>query len=192
MDSAGHGGTMDRAILQHDLALTLVELGETAEAERLFHDVLVRALHSNPDAHLPPQPLIHYAHTALFNRHPNSAAKYFAVLAAQAAQERNTYWEARGLFGLTQAQVQTGQLADARRSMTRFRQIANNPDLKHTDDQIVDVRILDAWLALAAVDSATAYARAVDALRSHGYFDGVRKPEFRVANWRRCRASAHT
>ncbi|MFI5242886.1 MAG: hypothetical protein ACHQRL_07745, partial [Gemmatimonadales bacterium] len=181
MDSGGRGGTMSRAILQHDLALTLVEVGETAQAEPLLHDVLLRVAQSDPDARMPPQALIHYSHTALFDGRPDSASKYFAVLADQAKQDTNIYWEGRGLFGLVQAQVQSGHIDDARRSLIRFRAIAGNPKLANSDDQVVDVRVLDAWMALAAGDTSTAYDRVVDALRSHGYFAGERKPIFRAA-----------
>ena len=181
MDSGGRGGTMNRAIMQHDLALTLVEVGETAEAERLLHDVLLRVAQSDPQAHLPSQALIHYAHTALFNHRLDSASKYFAMLASQARQDSNGYWEARGLFGLVQSQVQAGHIDDARRSLKRFRAIASNPKLASSDDQVVDVRVLEAWTALGAGDTAAAYDRVVDALRSHGYFAGVRKPIFRAA-----------
>jgi tetratricopeptide (TPR) repeat protein len=181
MDSGGRGGTMNRAIMQHDLALTLVEVGETAEAEGLLHDVLIRVAQSDPQARMPPQALIHYAHTALFNHQLDSAGKYFAMLASQARQDSNSYWEARGLFGLVQAQVQAGHIDDARRSLTRFRAIAGNPKLASSDDQVVDVRVLEAWMALGDGDTAAAYDRVVGALRSHGYFSGVRKPIFRAA-----------
>ena len=65
----------------------LASLGETAqrlgvplaEAERILHDVLVRVARSDTSGHLPPQPVIHYAHVALFDGHADSAAKYLTV-----------------------------------------------------------------------------------------------------------------
>jgi len=181
IDSTGRGGTMNRAITEHDLAVTLIEVGETAEAERLLRDALLRAAHSDPDAHLPEQPLIHYAHTELFQRHPDTASKYFATLVAQAAQDKNTYWEGRGLFGLVQAQVQSGRLSEARASLSRFRAIAGNPHLRNTDDQVMDVGVLDAWLAIASGDTAAAYDRVTSALRAKGYYNGARRTQLRAA-----------
>lgn len=181
MDAGGRGGTMSRAIMQHDLALTLLDVGETAEAERLLHDVLVRAAHSDPDSRLPQQALIHYAHTAMFEGRADSASRYFAMLSDQAAKDSNRYWEGRGLFGLVQAQVQAGQIDEARRSLARFRAFANDRDLANTDDQIVDVGVLDAWMSLAEGDTAAAYDQVIKALRAHGYFDGKRTLVFRAA-----------
>ncbi len=181
MDSTGRGETLTRGIIEHDMAVTYVRLGETAEAERLLHDVIERTTRSDPAGHLPEQALIHYAHTALFNAHFDSAAKYFAVLAGQAAQTHNAYWQGRALFGLAQAQIRGGARDLARGTMTRFRPLVSNPALRSTDDQVVDDRFLDAWMALASGDSATAHERVVDVLRSHGYFDGKKRRVFRSA-----------
>jgi serine/threonine-protein kinase len=180
-DSAGGGETMDRAIDQHNYAVSLSGLGETAAAETLLRDVLLRIARSDPAAHLPSQPLIHYAQVAYDNRSSDSATKYFAVLAAQAAQERNSYWAGRALFGLAQAQLQKGNMSEAKRTVERFRAISYLPQLKNTDDHIVDIRILDARIAMAFGDSALAYSRATDALRARGYFEGTRKSVFRAA-----------
>jgi serine/threonine protein kinase/Tfp pilus assembly protein PilF len=181
MDSAGGGETMDRAIVEHDYAVTLSGLGETATAEALLRDVLSRIARSDPTAHLPSQPLIHYAQVAYDNRSSDSAEKYFGILAAQAAQEHNSYWEGRALFGLAQAQMQKGKMSEAKRTVERFRVISGLPQLKNTDDHIVDSRILDARIAMASGDAALAYARATDALRAHGYVEGTRKSTFRAA-----------
>ena len=181
MDSAGSGETMDRAIVEHDLAISLGHLGETAEAERLLQDVLTRIARSDPTAHLPSQPLIHYAQTAYYNGKSDSAAKYFTILAAQATQERNSYWQGRALFGLAQAQLQRGDRATARRTMAQFRSLGSNDKLTNTDDHLVDARILDARLALASGDSAAAYADAVGVLRDRGFFDGKRMNTFQAA-----------
>jgi hypothetical protein len=181
MDSTGRGETMSRAILQHDLAVSLLTLGETAAAERLLHDVLVRVERSDPKGHLPAQALIHYAHAALFEAHADSARKYFALLAEQAVAERSRYWEGRARFGLALAEVQLGQLAEARRTAARFERIASVTDLRSTDDQVTDGRILEAWLALSARDSARAFARVAAVLRANGYEDGRRARVFRAA-----------
>jgi eukaryotic-like serine/threonine-protein kinase len=181
MDSLGGGETMDRAIAEHDLGVSLNDLGQTAEAERLLHDVLLRIERSDPTAHLPSQPLIHYAQVAYFNGNSDSAKKYFSLLAAQATQEHSSYWQGRALFGLAQAQLQRGEIDEARSTMARFLPIADNPKLASTDDHIVDIRILDARLALASGSAAAAYAGATQALRSRKYFDGARKSTFRAA-----------
>jgi hypothetical protein len=63
----------------------------------------------------------------------------------------------------------------------RFRAISKLPQLKNTDDHIIDIGILDARIAMESGDFAQAYARATDALRGRGYFEGKRKPVFRAA-----------
>ena len=181
MDSAGNGETMDRAIVEHDLAVSLGDLGETAEAERLLRDVIARIARSDPTAHLPSQPLIHYAQTAYDNGKSDSAVKYFTILAGQAAQEKNDYWQGRALFGLAQSQLQRGDPAAARATTARFRLLGGIEKLKNTDDHIVDARILDARLALASGDSDGAYALTTDVLRARGYYEGSLRANFRAA-----------
>jgi serine/threonine-protein kinase len=181
MDSTGRGETMTRAIIQHDLAVTLSDIGETAEAEQLLHDVLERVARSDPTGRIPTQPLIHYGHTALFQGEFDSAAKYFAMLVGQAMQDHSGYWEGRGLFGLAQAQIRLGRMADGRLSSTLLRHIEAHTDLKSTDDEITDSRILDAMVAMARGDTAAAHDLVIEVLRANGYFAGARRPVFRAA-----------
>jgi serine/threonine-protein kinase len=180
MDSSGRGGMMARVIMQHNLALTLIHLGETREAEAVLHDVLRRAARGSPSGEAPTQPLIHYAETALYQGRADSSAIYFAQLVRQAVRDTSLYWEGRGLFGLARAQVQLGQLSQARRSATRFQQIrAVYPHVQDTDDVIPDVLMLQGLLACAKGDTATAYERFSQALKSNGYFEGKRKRRLR-------------
>lgn len=181
LDSSGRGETMTRAILEHDLAHSLLGLGESREAESLLHDVLLRIGRSDPSGRFPPQPLIHYAHAALFDGHPDSAAKYFALLASQGASDHNRYWEGRGLFGLAEAQLRIGQVAGARRTAARFREITRSKPIRSSDDQVTDGRMLDALFAAAAGDMATAYSKTVQLLRDNGYFDGRQRRTFHAA-----------
>jgi tetratricopeptide (TPR) repeat protein len=174
LDSSGRGETMTRGIVQHDYALSMMNLGEVAAAEPLFHDLLDRMSRSDPGADLPGQPLIHYAHAALFERHADSAAKYFGILANQAAREHNNYWEGRGRFGLAQAQLQLGDVAGARHTTARFDQLAAAQKRFSSDDQVTDPRMLHAMLALQSGDAATANSLVVQLLRSQGYFKGKR------------------
>lgn len=81
MDHSGRGETSERIILQHDAAVAVADLGETATAEHMLHDVIARLVRGDSSGPLPTQPLVHYAHAALFQGHPDSAAKYFALLA---------------------------------------------------------------------------------------------------------------
>jgi hypothetical protein len=173
--------TMTSAINEHGAAVALLKLGETAEAERSLHHVLERIRESDPTGRLPSQPLIHYAHTALFEAHFDSAAKYFALLAGQGVADHNTYWEGRALFGLAEAQIAAGKLQDARRTMGQFRPISSNRSLSSTDDEIVDYRILQSRLAAAAGDTADAQRQVIDVLRSAGYYAGKRRTVFRSA-----------
>jgi serine/threonine-protein kinase len=178
LDSTGRGETMSRAIVQHDMALSYMELGEPEIAERLLHETLLRLMRSDSTAQIPDQPLIHYAHAALFDWHLDSAAKYFDLLARQARAQKNMYWEGRALFGLALAQLRMGHIADARRSAERFHQIESVARIRSADDQITNGRALDAWLALASGDSSTANRLIVGALSAQGYFEGARRRVF--------------
>ena len=181
LDRTGRGETMTRVIVQHDHALALLDLGESAAAEKSLHDVLWRLAGSDPSGPLPQQPLIHYAHAALFDWHVDSAARYFALIAGQAAQEKNDYWEGRGLFGLAQAQLRLGDISGARRSAVRFDRLAVHRPRWSSDDQLTDPRVLAALLALQAGDTARAHDLVVQALTSAGYFNGKRRKIFRPA-----------
>jgi len=173
LDRTGQGETMNRAIFEHDYAVSLIDLGETADAEQLLHDVLDRIARTDPSGHLPTQPLIHYAHAALFDRHTDSAAKYFTMLAQQATEEHSSYWEGRALFGLARAQLQRGQLPAFERTTARFRAVTDSLGIRSTDDEVTDARILDARLALSRGDAATAHRLVVQVLRSNGYVKGT-------------------
>jgi len=180
LDRTGRGETMTRAILQHDRAVTLIGLGEVAAAERSLHDFLERMRRSDPTGDIPAQPLIHYAHAALFEREADSAAKYFSILVNQGVSEHNTYWEGRGLFGLVQAQIQLGDIPGAKRSAARFDQIAAKMRFS-SDDQVTDSRMLHALFALSAGDTVTGHTLLVQMLRSNGYFNGTRRKTFHSA-----------
>lgn len=181
LDRSGRGETMTRVILQHDRAVALAALGEVAAAERSLHDLLERMRRSDPTGDLPAQPLIHYAHAALFEWHADSAARYFGLLARQAVKQKDNYWEGRGLFGLAQAQLRLGDVAGARRTAARFDQIVAHHITWATDDQVMDRRMLHALLQLQAGDTASAHALIVQVLRSNGYFKGTRRKNFRSA-----------
>ncbi|HET7621122.1 MAG TPA: hypothetical protein VFK39_04375, partial [Gemmatimonadaceae bacterium] len=70
---------------------------------------------------------------------------------------------------------------DARRSIARFEQIERQGRIGSVDDEITDGRILDAWLALARSDTATANKLATEVLKENGYFDGKRRKIFHSA-----------
>ena len=180
MDSSGRGTLMARTIMLHEKAVTLVNVGEMAEAERLFHEALIRTARSDPAGRVHPQPLIHYAETALAQGHADSAIKYFGKLFAQAVEDTSRYWQGRAAFGLARAQAQGGSLAEARRTTETFRRLsAGFPRIRSTDDQVPDPQILEGWLALAGGDSAAAHARFLAALRSNGYFEGKNSKRLR-------------
>ena len=172
---------MTRAILQHDYAVSLIDLGEMATAEQSLGNLLDQMRRSDPTGALPSQPLIHYAHAALYEDHADSAAKYFALLASQAAQEKNSYWEGRGLFGLAEAELQLGDVAAARRTTAQFDRISAHQSKWSSDDEVMDPRMLHALLAQSAGDAATAHKLVVQVLRSNGYFNGTRRKIFRSA-----------
>jgi serine/threonine-protein kinase len=181
MDSTGRGEMLQRAIIQHDLAVEYVELGQIAPAESLLYDVLDRVRRADPTGHLPVQAVIHYARAALSAGDADSARTYFAVLVRQAEREHSTYWRGRGLFGLAEAQIAAGDLAAARGTMVQFRPLAGDPTLRRTDDEVMDYRMLEALVARATGDTATARERAVLVLQDNGYFAGKVRTQLRAA-----------
>jgi eukaryotic-like serine/threonine-protein kinase len=115
MDSTGRGGMLARAIMRHDLALTLVKLGETWEAQRILAEVLERSLRSDPTGRIIWQPAIHYAEAALTQGQAEAALAAFDRIVSQAIQDGNLYWEGRGLFGAARAQIDLRRPEEARR-----------------------------------------------------------------------------
>ena len=181
MDSTGRGETIGRATLWHNLGEILLEVGQTARAETILHEVLEQVARSDPSGRIPEQPLIHYAHAALFQGDADSAAKYFGLLVRQGAALHNDYWQGRGLFGLALAQLQLGRLGDAQRSAAALRTIETRVAIRSVDDQITDWRIVVARLAMARHDTAAARALVEDVLRAQGYFDGTRRRVYHAA-----------
>jgi tetratricopeptide (TPR) repeat protein len=174
MDTTGRAQTTANALARHDLGVTYNRLGETARAEGILRDVLSRLSHLDTSGRYPNQPLIHYAHAAMYQGDADSARKYFALLADEGVGDHNTYWEGRALFGKAEAEIMLGRLADARASIARLRQIANNPDLRKSDDQVVNVNTLDALMAMRAGDTAKADALLQQVLTKYGYYKGRR------------------
>ena len=180
MDSTGRGGMLSRTIMEHDAAVDLLKIGETAEAERVFHDVLMRAAAADRQGRIDWQPLIHYAETALTQRHADAASKYFGRIVRRADAEAKPYWQGRGLFGLARAQIALGQLAQARASVARFAKIARAfPPLKKTDDLVPDTSILAGLMALASGHPGAAQTSFLLALHGNGYFEGKLRTRLR-------------
>ena len=179
LDTIGRGQTTSSAILRHNLGVTYNRLGETAIAESVLFDVLGRLRESDPSGRIPEQPLIHYAHAALYQGDLDSARRYFSMLNEQGLANKNKYWQGRALFGLAQAELQSGRVADAKRTIESFRQMTSRPtpsvrDLKNSDDQIVDINTLDALTALAAGDTAKGNTLIQKTLTDYGYYKGRR------------------
>jgi hypothetical protein len=180
MDSSGRGGMMARAIMEHDAAFTLAKLGELAEAERLYHDVLLRAARADAEGRIDWQPLVHYAETALIEAHPDSAAKYFGMIVARADAKTDKYWQGRGLYGLARAQIALGDLTQARATTTRFAAALRAfPRAQNTDDVFPDTTTLTGLLANAQGRRADAQAAFLAVLHGNGYFEGKRRIRMR-------------
>ena len=112
LDTIGRGQTTTSAVLRHNLGVTYNRLGEVAMAESVFSDVLARFRESDPSGRIPEQPLIHYAHAALYQGDLDSARKYFSMLDEEGVANHNNYWRGRALFGLAQAHLQSGRIAE--------------------------------------------------------------------------------
>ena len=175
-DSIGRGQTTGAAILRHNLGLTYNRLGEVATAESLLYDALSRLREADPTGRIPQQPLIHYAHAALYEMDADSARKYFQTLYDQAVVDTVRYWQGRAAFGLAQAELMLGHVREARQAMEHFRAVSHLPDLKrNTDDQVMNVATLEALLALAAGDTVKASDLVQKTLTDYGYYRSPRR-----------------
>jgi tetratricopeptide (TPR) repeat protein len=174
LDSIGRGQTTSSAILRHNLGVTYNRLGEVALAESVLYEALGRTRESDPSGRIPEQPLIHYAHAALYQGNLDSARKYFSMLNDQGLADHNPYWQGRALFGRAQAELQSGRIAEAKRTIEAFRKVAGVRDLAHSDDQVVDINTLDALAALSAGDTVKANTLVQETLTKFGYFKGRR------------------
>ncbi|HXE60599.1 MAG TPA: protein kinase [Gemmatimonadaceae bacterium] len=181
LDRTGRGETLAQVTLRHNLGDMLRNLGQTAQAESILHDVLDQVSRSDPSGRVPEQPLIHYAHAALFQGDADSAARYYGVLVDQATTGHDPYWQARGLFGLALAQIQLGKFADAGRSAARLKAIEVHLAVRSVDDHVTDSRLIDAHLAMARGDTSLARRDVENVLREQGYFDGKRRRVFEAA-----------
>lgn len=180
MDSSGRGGMMERVIMEHDNAYALARLGELADAERLYHDCLVRAARADAEGRIDWQPLIHYAETALIEAHPDSAAKYFGMIVGRAQAQKDSYWQGRGLYGLARAQIALGELSSARATMARFRiALRAFPRMQNTDDVIPDTATLEGMLAQAGSHPETAQRAYLAILHQNQWFGGKRRIRMR-------------
>ena len=173
MDSSGRGGMLSRAITYHNLAIVLGRLGERADAERGFHEVMERFARNDRSGQVHLLVVTRYAEAALAQGRADSAVKYFDLVHRQARADASPYWERRSLYGLAQAQVRAGRVEAARAAHRRLVELhgADIP-LRPTEDLIPDPRLLAASIALANGDTAAADAQLVRVLRELGFFDG--------------------
>ncbi|HSR42708.1 MAG TPA: tetratricopeptide repeat protein, partial [Longimicrobiales bacterium] len=185
MDRSGRGGMLSRAIMRHNLALTLLELGENAEAEAIFREALEQAARADPGGRIIWQPTVHYAEAALTQARADSALAYFDRIVRQAVEDGNLYWEGRGVFGRARALLASGRLDAARHDARRLGEIlVAHPAVKGTDDLVPDARILGGLIALAEGDTIAARTELLEGLRENGWFEGRRRKRLRpVAVW---------
>lgn len=173
MDSSGRGGTLNRAITGHNLALVLLTLGERAEAEPLLYRLVERFSRGDRAGHIPSLVAMHYAEVALAQAHLDSALKYSRLVAAQGVADSSLFWELHGLFGVGRAQIRLGKLAEAERVKTRIDRIrALRPDFRLNEGEIADGRVLAGRIALARGDHPSAKKHFLAALRANGYYEG--------------------
>ncbi len=151
MDSTGRGGTLSRAIHGYNMALTLTTLGEIAEAEVWFRQMLEVGQRTDSTHQAGFLTLIHYAEAALNQEKADTALKYFTAVVTKAVKDSNRYREGRGLFGQARALVELGRLKEARDAQIRLSTLAaGGMSWKFAEDHIVDPRVLGALIASAA------------------------------------------
>ncbi len=174
MQRRGRGDAIGHAIVQHDLALVLVRLGELNDAGVLLDSALERVRAVQAGEPLPVQPVVHSAWVALNNAQWDSARARYAMLVEIGTQSNSLYWKGRGLFGLGRAQLALGDTAGVRGTIQRLSRVVARRDIRSTDDELVDPRLLEARLAMLARDSAAALRLATGVLHDRGYDTGER------------------
>jgi hypothetical protein len=173
MDSSGRGGTLNRAITGHNLAMVLLTLGERAEAETLFYKTVEGFARGDRSAASVPFLVgIHYAEVALLQDHPDSAFKYSRLAAAQGVADSNRYQQMRGLFTVARTQIRLGRVAEAERAKNRVDSIRLPPGTVNNEGELLDRQVLAGWIALARGDHASAKRLFMAGLRSNGYYEG--------------------
>jgi tetratricopeptide (TPR) repeat protein len=172
IDSSGRGGTLNRAITGHNLAMVLLTLGERAEAEDLFQKTVEGFARGDRSSPVPFLVGIHYAEVALSQGHLDSALKYSRLAAAQGVAHNNFYQELRGLFTVARAHIRLGKLAEAERAKNRLDRIRLPPGTMHNEGEILDPQVLAGWIALAKGNHASARRLFLAGLRANGYYEG--------------------
>jgi tetratricopeptide (TPR) repeat protein len=175
MDSSGRGGTLNRAIMGHNLATVLLTLGERAEAEDLFYKTVEGFARGDRSSPIPFLVVTHYAEVALSQGRPDSALKYSRMAAAHGVADSNRYQELRGLVTMVRANLRIGRLAEAERAKRRADSIRLPPETVHNEGEILDRQVLAGWVALARGDHAFAKRLFMAGLRANGYYEGKQR-----------------
>ncbi|MEP6764366.1 MAG: protein kinase [Gemmatimonadaceae bacterium] len=181
LDVNGRSGMIEHSIIQHRLAVALLQVGETAESEQLLQEALRQLGDADQLEARPHSPLLHYAYAALYNHHFDTAQTYFKLLALQSAAEHSTDWEAKALFGLIQTNIRQSQLGEARRNFTRFQQLHYVPGFANSPNELIDERLVRALMARSVGDAATTYENALEVITASGFYEGKRGRMFHTA-----------
>ncbi len=191
-DSIGWNGTSSAAATRHNRALVQGKLGETEASENSLRDVRSMMARVDSSGPLNVQFLIHYAWIASIQAHDDTANKYYTLLERQAVAEGSAYWQARALMGMAQSEMRLGDLASARASIARFRQVRPKVQRLTSDDQLVNDKILESELDLDTGHAGAALALAREALEGNGYSKGQRRRHQHVALVLAARAALQT
>lgn len=176
MLESGLRATSELSVMQHNLALLLFRLGQTAESEAMLRDGLDQARAANPGGKQNWQPLIHFAEAALVQGDAGAAFESFRATVDQAVAENNLYWEGRGSYGLARAAVALSRTSEAERASARLAQIIDQyPHVLDTDDVVPDVDVVQGLILKASGDWAGALQRFESSLSRHGFRAGKKK-----------------
>ena len=133
---------------------TTIASARWRRAESTLADVMRRMSESDPDGRMPQQSLIHYAHAALYQSDPDSARKYFAHPRRSGhRRSQHRIGKAARCSVSHRPSCCSDERPSTRQTIEGFRAVSGNPDLVHSDDQVMKVNTLDALVALAAGDT---------------------------------------
>jgi eukaryotic-like serine/threonine-protein kinase len=175
MDRTGRGQTSTRNVIRNNIGIALSNLGEMTLAEPILRETLETHRRGDPDGVVHPAILVNYCRTVLFLQKLDTAAAWYQRLLTQSVARQDVAMEGDAAHGLAEVALASGELDEAARWIGEEQRVRALGPEGRPGTSIA----LDAALAHARGDLATAKATFTRALRQMGYFDGGRTYQMR-------------
>ena len=165
------------ASVNNNLAQVLLERGERARGLTILRDVLEQTRSADSTREVHPIVGFNYAAQLFAAGQLDSALYWYSAVARSARESRNLEVERRALIGVARIQARFGEVAGAKRALTRLLEIAHQLKKPTSRDSL----FVAASIALAERDTARAARTFESVIREDGFFDGKRTPASRSA-----------